>query len=159
MTATAFDNTQATRLLKRELLGKSPRVMVVEDDAGCRKCFEHAFRQSPLDRCRAQFVGSINEAMALIVMGETDICLIDYRLPDGTAADLVKLWRSYGYELPFIVISGHSDPDLDREMQALGALGWITKGAAVTAEDLERRIRYGLGNYWATRCADCPALK
>ena len=157
--AASFDIAQATRFLRREILGDRARVLVVEDDPDCMVCFKHVFAMTALRRFRAQFVPSVNEALAIIVMGEVDIAVIDYQLADGTAADLVRLWRSYGYELPFIVISGYDDPAHDREMQELGALGWIAKGSGVTAEELERRIRYGLGNYWATRCAECPVLK
>lgn len=130
------------------------RILIVEDDEGCRNAFKAIFNDSRLSRCAVEFAESVNEAMALIATRVFDLLVLDYKLADGTAADLVRQWRQFGYEVPFVCVSG--DETRDEEMQQLGALNFISRECASEPSALERVIRYALHNYWkATASGFC----
>lgn len=138
----------------RELSGcNKVSVLVVEDDGGCRECYQAIFRHPLLAGCTLHIAESVNEAMALIVMNCFDLCLLDYQLNRRTGAELVKTWREYGYDLPFVCVSGFDDPEIDAEMQRLGAVGFVNKMQTMNPPALERTIRYALANYWRQRAA------
>lgn len=138
----------------RELAGcKKVSVLVVEDDHGCRQSYEAVFRHPMLANCSVQFADSVNEAMALIATNVFDLCLLDYQLGSHTGSDLVREWRDFGYDMPFVCVSAHSDPEVDAEMQRLGAIGFVEKSESLNPVALERTIRYALSNYWRQRAA------
>ncbi len=123
-------------------------VLVVEDDEDMRLCFKHLFRLPGLQNIRMEQADSVNQAMALIAMQCRDIAILDYRLGDGTAAELVRQWRDFGYEIPFLVVSGFYD--VEQEMRELGATGFIHK-SELTAESMAKAIRRTLDSYWTAR--------
>lgn len=124
------------------------RLLIVEDDADVRMCFAHLFRLPTLAHCSISFADSVNQACAMMVANCFDLCILDYRLADGTAADLVKWMAEFGYELPFVMVSGYDDTE--QEMRNLGAVAFIRK-AELTHEELARTIRIALGDYWRQR--------
>jgi len=129
-------------------------VLIVEDDPGCRELFRFLFKAPQLAaRFTVEFAESVNQAMTLIVHRVFDLCVLDYTLPDGTAADLVRMWRGYGYEVPFICIRG--DTARDCEMQELGALSFMLKGDSGMLDIWERTMRYALHNYWTRAACQC----
>jgi len=161
LTSTDAGRTNFMQRLDREVsremeLAPSHRVsvLIVEDDPGCRELFTFLFKAPQLAaRFTVEFAESVNQAMTLIAHRVFDICVLDYTLPDGSAADLVRMWREYGYEVPFICISG--DTARDREMQELGALSFMLKSDAGAPDIWERTMRYALHNYWQRVMCQC----
>lgn len=123
-------------------------VLVVEDEYDMRLCFTHLFRLPALRSCQVEMAESVGQAMAMIATRCYDLAVLDYRLDGGTAADLVRMWREHSYELPFLCVSGYYD--VEKEMRALGASGFINK-SELTGDALAREIRRALDSYWTAR--------
>lgn len=130
--------------------GERISVLVVEDETSMRLAYAHLFRDRELRHCNIEFADSVNQAMALIATRCFDVAILDYRLGDGTSADLVRWWREYGYDLPFICVSGYLESDATTTR--LGSVGFIHK-ADLNAEQLARIIRVAIGEFWRKRAA------
>lgn len=150
MPATQFIRRVANEL-KREICGGSTSVLVVDDDEGCVKAFKAIFHQPSLAGCDVEFADSVNQGMALVVSRCFDFAILDYKLPDGTAGDLVRQWQEHGYELPFVVITGHGANEERKEMQALGALAFMEKSDDMNSAAVSRLLYSSLNTYWRSR--------
>lgn len=149
MTAhTQFMNRAGNAIMAHLAGSQTKRILLVDDEPEILVTFRHLFRMAQLADCRLDTAESVNQAMAMVATNCYDLCILDYRLGDGTAADLVKLWRDYGYEIPFMCISGY--PDVDREMRALGSVAFVCKGD-MDAATLADGIRLALGDFWKRR--------
>lgn len=115
------------------------RVLVVDDKPEMLTVFKHLFRTPHLSHCDVQTADCVNQAFALIVANCFDLAVLDYRLGGSeTAAELVKQWRSFGYELPFVCVSGY--PDAEPAARALGAVDFLHK-SEITPQRLAQVVR------------------
>ena len=67
------------------------------------------------------------EALTLLMEKPASLLLLDYRLPDMTAAELVGELRRNGMVIPFIVMTGQGDEKTAVEMMKLGAMDYLVK--------------------------------
>lgn len=115
------------------------RVLVVDDEPEMLTVFKHLFRTPQLSHCDVKTADCVNQAMALIAANCFDLAILDYRLGRSeTAAELVCQWRSFGYELPFVCVSGY--PDAELASRALGAVDFLPK-SDITPERLAQVVR------------------
>lgn len=114
------------------------RILIVDDDEGTLLALRKLFSSKHLSHCIVHTAESANQAMALIATHCFDLAIIDYRLGSGTAMELVNMWRDHGYQLPFICISGF--PDVEREVDSMGASGFLPK-SDITPERMAEFIR------------------
>lgn len=56
-----------------------------------------------------------------------DLLLLDYRLPDGEAADWIDAMEQEGITLPFVIMTGAGDQKIAVEMMKKGALDYLIK--------------------------------
>lgn len=72
--------------------------------------------------------GTVAEFVSDIAQRPHDLQLLDWTLPDGTAADVISWTRSnLGWRVPIIVASLHSDEDRVVHALSLGADDYIVK--------------------------------
>ena len=64
---------------------KKFKVLVVDDEEDVRICFEHLFRHPSLENYSVDCADSVNQAAAMMAANCYDVCILDYRLTDGTA--------------------------------------------------------------------------
>ncbi len=72
-----------------------------------------------------------------------DIFLVDYRLGAKTGIDLIKEAVKLETDVPFILLTGKGDINIDEEAMKLGAFDYLVKGE-LSSEKLERSIRYSI---------------
>lgn len=88
----------------------------------------------------------VNQAQAAIDKidaGSFDICLVDYRLGDGTGLDLIGHLGQRDDAPPTILLTGEADRALDIEAMKAGASDFLVKGQ-VTPPMLEKAVRYAI---------------
>lgn len=67
------------------------------------------------------------DAIEYIVNNLPIITLMDYRLPDMTAKQIVEALADQKIEFPFLVMTGHGDEKVAVEMMKVGARDYIVK--------------------------------
>ena len=72
-----------------------------------------------------------------------DICLMDYRLGGITGIETMKSLIEKGFDVPFILLTGYGDYDIDLLAMESGAADYIEKDRIYPGM-MERSIRYAL---------------
>jgi two-component system sensor kinase FixL len=102
----------------------APEVLVIDDD---RDTCENLADVLGLDGYAVRAVGSAAEALRLPDWGRFFAVILDRRLPDGLAEDLLPRLRRQGPDAAFIIVTGYSD--LESAIAAIrqGAADYILK--------------------------------
>ncbi|MBV8085548.1 MAG: response regulator transcription factor [Chloroflexi bacterium] len=82
---------------------------------------------------------SVAEVVAAVEQAGPDIAVIDYHLPDGTAADAVDRIRSRSPSTAVVLISADAGSEPLLAAVELGASGYLIKSA--TGEEIVRAVR------------------
>lgn len=119
---------------------RSLKVLLIEDSAAD----EYTVRRM-LDEARSvdyNLVVVREEADALQALGQAfDVCLLDYDLGGYTALKLLRQVNAETLTGPIILITGHSDFQLDQTAMDLGVTDHISK-QEMRSSMLDRSIRY-----------------
>ncbi len=119
------------------------RILLVEDDPDDFILVRDALRGLDGSRMSLEWVEDAEEALEAMASGRHDVCLLDYRLGAYTGLELMAEARQRGAQLPVILLTGHSDTEVDRQAQKAGAVDFLVK-AQMTPVLLERSIRYSV---------------
>lgn len=119
------------------------RVLLVDDDEDeyiitRRIISEIVGRKHLLD-----WAATYEQGLAMIVEGNHDIYLIDYRLDEKTGLELLQEAIAQGCIQPMILLTGQEDREVDMQAMKSGAWDYLVKGR-IDARTLERAIRYTL---------------
>jgi two-component system, cell cycle sensor histidine kinase and response regulator CckA len=76
---------------------------------------------------RADIVGTREEYLAQLGRRAHDIVLADYRLPDWTGMDALAALQAYGWDIPFILVTGTLGEERAVECVKQGAADYILK--------------------------------
>jgi DNA-binding NarL/FixJ family response regulator len=144
----AVDATRATRnsTLVPGRGGASERpwtVGLVDDDAIVR-----AWVRLSLEGSEFRVVGEAQSAASaaeLVEQRRPELLLLDYRLPDARATDVVRSLRRAGWAMPVLVITATPEAGLNEAAIEAGAQGVVLKrGDAAELLQALRRVAAGL---------------
>ncbi|EFO79928.1 multi-sensor hybrid histidine kinase [Oscillochloris trichoides DG-6] len=99
-------------------------LLVVEDDQGLNRLIQRHLRRHGL---HVEGVLSGAEAIQRTATLTDPLLLLDYRLPDMTAKEIVLTLQHQQRPAPFIVMTGNGDERIAVEMMKLGARDYLTK--------------------------------
>lgn len=136
-----------------QLKNKLLNVMVVEDDEDDYFIMNDYLQSITTGTFKAHWCHSYSTAIERMRQNDCDICFVDYRLGIKTGLDFISQSLAEGSEMPFILLTGKGNPEIDRQAVVIGATDYLVKGE-LTPEKLERCIRYSL-----ERSATMKALK
>jgi two-component system NarL family response regulator len=106
------------------------RVFVVDDHPVVRSGLQ-TMLESTGDFVLSGMAASSEEAISILLPEETDVILLDLRMPGMDGLDLLAKFRSNGISVPVVALTNyHSDEDIFRAFQA-GAMGYLVKSASV----------------------------
>ncbi|HUG92660.1 MAG TPA: ATP-binding protein [Planctomycetaceae bacterium] len=114
----------------------APAVLVIDDDAGTCRSVQRILR---LDGYRVDLAGTAAEALARDNWDEYMAVLLDRRLPDGSAEELLPEIRRRAPEAAVLVVTGFGDLDSSIAALRAGAADYLLK--PVEPETLRARIR------------------
>ena len=104
----------------------SIRVLYVEGDSKDQELtHRHLTRHAP--HIKLTVVGTVAEALERLAIGDMDVMLADYRLPDGTGLDLLDAVKSRGLEVPVVLVTGAGDADITVRLLKAGATDYLVK--------------------------------
>lgn len=118
---------------------KSPRptqVLIVEDDFDTCENLRDILE---LDRHSVSIAHSAEEALQQLASRPVAMVLLDWRLPDATALDLLPALRSCAPDSDVVIITGHEDFTLAVAALREGAADYLLK--PINAEALRNSIR------------------
>ncbi|HET8899010.1 MAG TPA: sigma-54 dependent transcriptional regulator [Rhodanobacteraceae bacterium] len=102
----------------------SKRILIVDDEDSIRFGMQdflesHGYRVFDADSCR--------KAREVFQAASPDVAIIDYRLEDGTAIDLLRAFKQIDPSVPLIVLTAYGSIDLAVEAVKEGAEQFLTK--------------------------------
>jgi two-component system, NtrC family, sensor kinase len=104
----------------------SIRVLYVEGDpTDQEQTHRHLVRHAP--HIKLTVVGTVAEAVERVPIGDMDVMLANYRLPDGTGLDLLDAVKSRGLEVPVVLVTGAADADVTVRLLKAGATDYLVK--------------------------------
>jgi two-component system response regulator HydG len=117
------------------------KILLIEDDL----TFSHMLKVF-LQKHSHEIISAenIKKARQLAIQNDTDLLLLDYRLPDGTALDLLDWMNESGHALPVIIMTSFNDVRTAVKAIRLGAFDYITK--PVNPDELLMIINTALGH-------------
>lgn len=99
-------------------------ILVVEDDEGLARLIAKSLKNTGFD------VGVVHngvQAVDRVVNNPVGLMLLDYKLPDMSAKQIVDTLKERKFEIPFIIMTGHGDERVAVEMMKAGARDYIVK--------------------------------
>lgn len=117
------------------------KILLIEDDL----TFSHMLKVF-LQRHSHEIISAenIKKARQFAAQNDTDLLLLDYRLPDGTALDLLGWMNESGHTFPVIIMTSFNDVRTAVKAIRLGAFDYITK--PVNPDELLMIINTALGH-------------
>lgn len=108
------------------------QILICEDHAMCREGFAMAFGQASPD-ARIVKVASLKEADRVLDEGETfDFVLTDLMLPDSDGLNSLLHFLKRLPEARIAVATSVKDPAIVARARAMGAVGYLRKGASMS---------------------------
>jgi signal transduction histidine kinase len=90
-----------------------------------------------------EWVNNAEDALTKLVhlKNDYDVCLLDYRLGRTTGIEIIRKVVSEGLNVPMILLTEYSDPQIDLTAMREGASDFLVK-SAINSRILDRAIRY-----------------
>lgn len=102
---------------------RGTRLLVVDDDP---LVLAMLARQLKRHGYEVEDVASAEDAYVRCEQSRFDLALIDIRMPGVSGLEIARTLRAR-WNVPYVFLSGHSDPDTVREARDNGALGYLVK--------------------------------
>jgi signal transduction histidine kinase len=115
-------------------------ILLVEDDEVDRLTVVRALRLAGLETV-VEEAESVTAAADALTLRTFDCVLLDYRLPEGDALDVLKSVRQAGLDTPVIILTGRGDEQTAVELMKAGAADYLSKHA-LSPQRLLQSLRY-----------------
>src|SRR5690242_12895420 len=116
-----------------------PKVLVVDDEPDLLELLELTLSRMGLDTTRAE---SVSEAVRLLDREAFDLCLTDWRLPDGEGIKVVEHISQRALDVPVAVITAFGSPENAVAALKAGAFDYLAKPVAL--EQLRALVKQAL---------------
>jgi two-component system response regulator PilR (NtrC family) len=116
-----------------------PRVLLIDDEPDLLELLELTLSRMGLDTTRAE---SVAEAIRYIDSESFDLCLSDWRLPDGAGLKVVEHINQKGLDLPVAVITAYGSAENAVAALKAGAFDYLAKPVAL--EQLRALVKQAL---------------
>jgi DNA-binding NtrC family response regulator len=122
-------------------MNKPVKVPVVEDSGGDAELVLRAFRQGGFDPTHRRAQNAV-ELESALTQERWDAVISDFKMPGFTALDALKICRSAGLDIPFILASGTIGEETAVDAMRAGASDDVMKTSlARLAPALERELK------------------
>lgn len=119
-------------------------VLLIEDNQDDYLIFQELLKRTSSKRkFDLSWVSHEAEALTPIYSGQFDVIFVDYTLTQGTGVKLVETATSNNAKGPFVLLTGHDDPNLYKQASERGFYSYLLKDE-LTSSFLERTITYAI---------------
>ncbi|MDF1562890.1 MAG: sigma-54 dependent transcriptional regulator [Deltaproteobacteria bacterium] len=109
---------------RRNESGKRETILLLEDEEGLRFAVRDFLEGEGFEVLAAE---TCAEALEILKDQDADLAILDYRLPDGTALDVMGGLKELDPAMPVVVVTAHATIDLAVQAVKEGADHFITK--------------------------------
>lgn len=106
------------------LVGRRPRILVVDDSAGVRQLLSATLNGAGFE---VEVAGSAREAVLAIAEGGFDAMVVDYSMPRSNGVELVRAMRAADVRIPIVMVSGVATPEEKRAAWEVGVNAYLDK--------------------------------
>src|SRR5690242_18596863 len=100
-----------------------PRVLIVDDDPGLVRLIKNALGKD----YEISWATSGKEAIQWLSANSADLVLLDLKLSDCDASDIIAKIEENRWSAPYIIITGQGDERVAVEMMKRGAVDYVVK--------------------------------
>jgi len=100
------------------------KIIIIEDDKGLNTLIQKQLRRAGYE---IDFAYTGKEALKKIAGTQNELLLLDYKLPDMTAMEMLELFKKNNKSPNFIIITGKGDEKVAVELMQAGARDYIVK--------------------------------
>lgn len=108
--------------------GKTPLILVVDDDEGLLILMAEAFRS---EGCLVDTANSGTAALACLRKQKPDLMLLDLKMRDVGGQALIEQMKQEALLVPFVVVTGQGDERIAVEVMKQGALDYVMKDSGL----------------------------
>lgn len=119
-----MQNSNKKKVFENEDITESFKIIVVEDDKGLNKLIQKQLKRAGFD---VMFAFSGKEALEKVEGKFNEILLLDYKLQDMTALQLIKKLDKQKKKSNFIIITGKGGEKIAVDLMQAGARDYIVK--------------------------------
>ena len=120
------------------------RVLLLEDNPQDAFLLRAALERAGLHYLQLLHAERLADALQLLTTDTVDLILTDLNLPDSIGLETVAELARNTTDVPILVLTGQSDPDLERELLQHGASGKLSKDllhSPAFAETIQNAVR------------------
>ena len=117
------------------------RLLLIEDDEDDYILVSELLREVKETHYEINWISRYADGLAALLSDSYDVCLVDYRLGEGTGIELLRDAVLAKSHLPVILLTGQGGKEIDIEATEAGASDYLVK-SQIDALLLERTIRY-----------------
>lgn len=119
-------------------------VLLIEDDEDDYVITRALLEKAQTVECTLDWASTYEEGRDAVLTDTYDVCLVDYRLGQGSGLDLLEEVNAHGgVQAPIILLTGQGDLEVDLSAMAAGAADYLSKDE-IDAPLLERSLRYAV---------------
>jgi len=126
-----------------ETEAKTLAILLVEDRKADYVLTRELLSETFGDGFELDWVKTWDAALEALRNVDYDVCLIDYRLGKWTGVDLLREAIDAGAKVPFIMLTGQDNREIDVEAMQAGAADYLAKDD-ISAPVLKRSVRLAL---------------
>jgi signal transduction histidine kinase/HPt (histidine-containing phosphotransfer) domain-containing protein/BarA-like signal transduction histidine kinase len=118
------------------------RLLLIDDDEDSQVLTSWLLSQTGVNP-ELEWASSFEAGLATLRQKRHDICLLDYRLGARDGLELLRQAVGEGCGIPFIMLTGQDDHEIDLQAMKAGAADYLVKDT-LDPSHLERSIRYAV---------------
>lgn len=128
----------------------SMRILLIEDDEDDYLLTKELLAEVFGRHLKLDWINCWQQALETVFEARHDVVIVDYRLGERNGLELVREAVHLGCGVPFIVLTGEGNREIDLEAMRAGATDYLVKGE-INAPLLDRSIRYAIERHRAER--------
>lgn len=121
-------------------------ILVVDDDEDDFFITSEILKEIEQYQCKVVWKATYKSAIEELLSSKFHIVFVDYRLGAKTGDQLIEEAIKKGVDIPIILLTGKGNAVVDKSATEKGAYDYLVK-TDISAESLERCIRYALARY------------
>ncbi|MGI9452503.1 MAG: two-component system response regulator, partial [Geminicoccaceae bacterium] len=119
------------------------RILLIDDDEDDYLLTKDLLAEIHGRHLTLEWISAWQPALEKVLEDRHDVVIVDYRLGARNGLELVREAVHFGCYMPFIVLTGEGNREIDLEAMRAGATDYLVKGE-ITAPLLDRSIRYAI---------------